>query len=81
MIYREIAFQELQPVTSVTSVTWSCPLPMGAAGRFKVHAKHVAVRAHPELHGKVRNKKNLAGPLAGISHPGYLKCVINVFNI
>ena len=58
MIYREIAFQELQPVTSVT---WSCPLPMGAAGRFKVRAKHVAVRAHPELRGKVRNKKTLQG--------------------
>ena len=49
-------------------------LPMGAAGRFQVRAKHVAVRAQPELRGKARDDM-------GVSHPGDLKCVINVFNM
>ncbi|CAL1144275.1 unnamed protein product [Cladocopium goreaui] len=65
-----LPLEELQPVTSVT---WSC-LPMGAAGRFKVRAKHVAVRAHPELRGKVVGVVVAGRMLMGTPHrvAGYL---------
>lgn len=45
----------------------SCrPFPMGTAGRFKVSASRVAVRAHPELRGKA-NKDFLGANVWGSS--------------
>lgn len=49
-------------------------LPMGAAGRFQVRAKHVAVRAQPELRGKVVGVVVAGRMLMGTPHKvaGYL---------
>eukprot|EP00435_Cladocopium_sp_Y103_P072400 s861_g40.t1 len=63
-----LPLEDLQPTSPCQA------LPMGAAGRFKVRAAHVAVRAHPELRGKVVGVVVAGRMLMGTPHKvaGYL---------
>ena len=59
----QMGFSHRQELKSAESCR---PFPMGTAGRFKVSAPRVAVRAHPELRGKA-NKDFLGANVWGSS--------------
>ena len=67
----DIAYLPLEELKSAESCR---PFPMGTAGRFKVSAPRVAVRAHPELRGKVVGVVVSGRMLMGTPHKvaGYL---------